>query len=329
MEIRNWKHWAVGGVAALAIMAGGSYTADNVSAAAPVPLAADAAGATDAGTLQFVGQGRGARMGGQMNDMNRLGRFGDFGARAEQGQTLLAEALGVTVEELETAQDQARSLAQDAAISQAVADGELTQEQADAIQELEGLWGDRGFGGPRVGGTRGLGVNGDVSPRMALDEHDAYLAEALGISVEELEAAKEAALQAGIDQAVADGTITEEQAGNLRTELALKDYVADELESVLDAAIAQAVADGVVTQEQADALLDEWQGLGRRGAKGSMRGSFGPGMSDGMRGQFPGGRWNDFDHSPRGMFRGGQGNNSATPDTQGNPNLALPDATSL
>jgi hypothetical protein len=37
MKMTNWKHWAVGSVAALTIMAGGLWTTDSVYAAEPVP----------------------------------------------------------------------------------------------------------------------------------------------------------------------------------------------------------------------------------------------------------------------------------------------------
>lgn len=311
----SWKHWAVGSIAALTIMAGGLSAADSVSAAGPEPATTETAGVE---TSQTIGYGRGNRTD------SRVGRFGEM---SDEGQSLLAEALGISVQELEAAQLEAQTLTHDAALAQAVADGEMTQAQADAIKELEGLWGDRGFGP--------LGSGARMAPRMALrgdrDEHDAYLAEALGIGVEQLQAAKDAAVQAGIAQAVSDGTITQEQADQLLTGLALKDYVADELDTVLESAIAQAVADGVVTQDQADQLQEEWSGFGARGMKGAFPGAMRDDMDGmrggGMQGDFPGGRWNDFDHGRRGQFPGGRWNGPTAPDAQSDDStLAGPDS---
>lgn len=77
----------------------------------------------------------------------------------------LAAALGVTVEEIEAAKEQLQAERQAAAIArvnQALADGTITQERADAlIERIEsgerpfGRHGDRGFGG--FGGPRGFG----------------------------------------------------------------------------------------------------------------------------------------------------------------------------
>ena len=78
MLMTSWKHWAVGSVAALTIMAGTMWTTDSVSAASPDPAAV---GATDVQTVRY---GR-----GQMD--HGFGRYGD---KAEMGQTFLAEALG-------------------------------------------------------------------------------------------------------------------------------------------------------------------------------------------------------------------------------------------
>jgi len=57
------------------------------------------------------------------------------------------------------------------------------------------------------------------------DEYDKYLAEALGISVEELQAARQKADEAMLDQSIADGEITEEQAAFIKARQALKPYL--------------------------------------------------------------------------------------------------------
>jgi len=178
------------------------------------------------------------------------------GAHHEQMQQAMAEALGLTVEELDTARDEGKSLleiaeaqgvdmanveeamraAGDQLIDQAVADGLLTQEQADTIRQR---WGDIGDRGP-------LGRLG-LFPFFGNDQAEAYrertqeaLANALGLSVEEPDAARDegkslleiaeaqgvdmadvqdalkTAGQERLDQAVADGTLTQEQADSIR-----------------------------------------------------------------------------------------------------------------
>ena len=201
------------------------------------------------------------------------------------GQTYLAGALGISVEELEAAQDAARTNASDEALAQAVADGKLTQAQADAIKELRDLRGNRIIG----------------RFHMGAGDHEAYLAEALGISVEELEAAKDAAIQAGIAQAVADGKITQEQADGMLTRLELKDYLVAEMDAAFETAIQKAVADGVITQEEADEILENDRGFFGRGIRGRFH--------DGMRGGFNG------DDMRRG-FPGMRGGGFGIPDTQ-------------
>lgn len=86
-----------------------------------------------------------------------------------QNDSYLADALGVTVDELTSAYSAARL----AAIDQAVADGLLTQEQADSL--------NNGTGRPD---GRGLGPIG-----QSKDEQDALVAEQLGITVDALQAA--------------------------------------------------------------------------------------------------------------------------------------------
>jgi hypothetical protein len=110
------------------------------------------------------------------------------------------------------------------------------------------------------------------------------LAEALGLSVEELQAARE------------DGTLRELIAGlDLdRTEMQ------ERMQAAHEAAIDRAVADGVITREEADALQaakgERGFGKGMRGHRGGMHG-FQRGMrgGEGMRdGAGMGGRFGGF-----------------------------------
>ena len=144
----------------------------------------------------------------------QFGSRGQFGPRGFQGgfgsnidrEALLADALGITVEELRAAHEQAHL----AAVQQAVDEGQITQAQADLM-----------------------------SARIKLEntiDKEALMAEALGISAEELQTARDegkslpelmneleldpatvrtamnTAYQDAVQQAVADGVITQEQA---------------------------------------------------------------------------------------------------------------------
>jgi ribosomal protein S20 len=210
---------------------------------------------------------------------------GGWGKGEIDYQALLAEALGITVEELQTANQAAR----DAAIAQALEQGLITQEQADNLT----VWGDRG--GFRFPSFKRApkDVNADVE---GIDEN-ALLAEALGITVEKLQTAREQANEAAIAQAIEKGIITQEQADQMQSRKDLMSYLdqntllakglgisveelqaareegktltdllADsgldavtlrtKIQEATEAAIAQAVKDGVITQEQADQMKD-------------------------------------------------------------------------
>jgi hypothetical protein len=142
---------------------------------------------------------------------------------------------------------------------------------------------------------RSFGARGDM-----MEQHQAYLAEALSITVEELQAAQEEAHAAMVAQAVEDGVITQEQADLMAARQAFRTYMADaEAQSAADA-LAAAVEAGAITQEQAD-LLTEQMSQGGRGMRGGM---FGGMLERGMRmfGDREGGMFNrgggrgDFHH---------------------------------
>ena len=230
-------------------------------------------------------------------------------------QQLLADALGITVEELQSACEAART----AALERAVAEGSITREQADEMA----VWGGPGHKGF---GFRGFG-RGPMGIAGSTIDEAALLAEALDVTVEELQAAREQANLAAIEQAVAEGIMTQEQADEMQAHRNLQAYldrdtllaealgmtveelqaahadgktlttlmgerdldaatVRENLAAARDEAIAQAVADGVITQEQADDLKDG-PGFGMVGPCGpGMRGKrHGPGD---FEGRFPG-----------------------------------------
>lgn len=131
-------------------------------------------------------------------------------------------------------------------------------------------------------------------------EYQTYLAEALGITVEELEAAQLKAQDAMIDQAVTDGLLTQEQADLMKARRAFMQFYADQTEQSVEDALNAAVEAGAITQEQADLLLEQQNQMGRRGMFGGMFNGgmlrdrmFGGdshhrGMMPGMDGQMPG-----------------------------------------
>jgi len=168
--------------------------------------------------------------------------FGRFSQGHEVYQGFLAEELGVSVEELQSAMETAR----DKAIDQAVAEGALTADQAEQMKAFAAL---RGY----------------------LDK-EALMAEALGLSVEELRAAHEDG--ATLPEIYADqGLEMETFQANLR--------------AAYEKAIDEAVSAGVITQEQADQFSAGWRAFGFRGGRGhrgGMGGSWGiphPGVASG------------------------------------------------
>ena len=184
----------------------------------------------------------------------------------------LANALGITVDELNAAYQKANQ----AALDQAVKAGLITQAQAD---EMSARGGGFHFGG-RGGGW--LGQN-DI-------DFDALLADALGISVDKLQAAYAQAFTARIDQAVTDGNLTQEQADLMKGEYALKTSknFQSAMQSAYEAAVNQAVSQGVITQAQADLILQNKNGMGFGGFGGPPGGGFGgPGRHGGWDGGAP------------------------------------------
>jgi hypothetical protein len=134
-----------------------------------------------------------------------FGRHGD----SDDWLTYLAEALGITVDELEDAQDRAYG----AWLGDAVEEGQLTQEQADELLAARAL--------------------------KAYVYKDAILAEALGMTVDELEASlatrslSDLMIERGIDA----------------------DTLQVNAQAAYEAAVQRAVADGVISQAQADEML--------------------------------------------------------------------------
>lgn len=226
------------------------------------------------------------------------GRHGLSGNSDEQ----LATALGITTDELDAAYLQAAN----AALDQAVAEDLLTQTQADTLRQRLEANGGNGF---HLSG-RGFHIFGSDTI-----DGEALLAEALGITTDELQAAYDEAEAAALAQAVTDGDLTQEQADLLTARRAFQEYWATQ-QPTYEESVQAALDAGAITQEQADLLLENQQSLGGRGfgMRGDFDGgmNFGPGM-DGGRGM-GGGRGMDGGHGMNGGHGMRGGNN--LPDTQ-------------
>ena len=186
----------------------------------------------------------------------------------------LAVALGITIEDLTAAEQNAFTSAVDAALKA----NYITTSQAETLKA-----GNANF--------RHLYRYLSETERAEFDQ-DAYLAQALGITVEKLKAGYNAMEQVRIDQLVADGVLTQEQADLQAAYQALRGsttFEANMKQAMTDAINAEVKA-GTLTQAQADLLianLDEMPmgfGMGMHG----MRGMEGFGDMGGHRG--PGGR---------------------------------------
>jgi len=218
-------------------------------------------GSTDTGTTGEIPPGPG--MGGE-----RFGK-GPGGYSDED----LATVLGISVDELTAAYQTAN----EAALGQAVEAGLITQAQADEMKSQDSAI---PFGMGRGGWLK----DSDI-------DFDALLADALGITVDELKAAYTQAFYAQIDQAVTDGTLTQEQADLMKGQTALyaDANFQSAIKSAYESAVAQAVAEGVITQSQADQILanSDTMGFGGMPGFGGPRG-FGGFEGDGGRGHHGG-----------------------------------------
>jgi hypothetical protein len=191
----------------------------------------------------------------------------DFGAKFREA---IAEALGITVEEYDTAVEEARNKVAD----EAAAEGWLTEEQAARIKERT----EQGFG-PRDMGRDHMGPRGGFMGRGG-DSIIGLIAEELGLSVQDLSAE----LQDG------------KSLGELASENGLDvEAITAKYLTQIEENLKQAVKDGKITQERADWMLKQaeemvpnmldntWEGRfpgdhpgGKR--PGGMRGF--PGQSD-------------------------------------------------
>ena len=193
-------------------------------------------------------------------------RMGFLGFKDEEIRTRLADTLGLTLEEFDEAIAEGATLASladangvsfeelrevmdelfDEALATAVLEEKITQEQADQIME-------------------GRAVKRAVSDAINREGLHAALAEALDLSVEEFEAAVESGER--ISTLAEAAGVTKEELGEI-------------FSSFRSDAIAQALAEGKITQDQADEMLERMEaGGGWHGGK--FGGHRGPGCEGG------------------------------------------------
>jgi hypothetical protein len=163
-------------------------------------------------------------------------------SRHELYQAALAAQLGISVDELQTAQDAARTQM----IDDAVASGRITEEQAERLRNAEPGELRRGFG---------------MRVRHAIGNAFQTAAEILGLTTEEV--------RAGLAEGKSlNGLAAEQGVSNLEAQLVAQ----------LTADIQAKVADGSITQQLADRMLEN---LAERVANlvdhegGKFRGRFG------------------------------------------------------
>jgi hypothetical protein len=193
------------------------------------------------------------------------GRGGDMGPGRDDTQRDqdLADALGITVDELTAA----RSKAEQAMLAEGVKQGLITQAQADEASQTNTT--GRPVGGRWLGYLQQKGL-----------DFQTFMADALGISVEDLQAAQVKAQNSAIDRAVEAGNLTQEQADLMkaRAALAADATFRTSLQTAYETAIKEAVSNGVITQAQADLILAQPQGgPGGPGGPGGFGPGFGPG----------------------------------------------------
>ncbi len=205
-------------------------------------------GTEETETSQAFRHGRGGRFGDALRSYLEAAIADAFGitveeleANKEAGVTLtdLAIEQGLTVAEFESKMEAART----AAIDAALAAGDITQEQADEMKA-------------RIaeGKTNGKGPKGD-SP---IHEYiQSALAEAFGVTVEELQALQ--------DEGLTLKDLAIEQ--NLTVEA-----FQEKMETARTTAIDNALADGVITKEQAEWLREHKPGSHPGGHPGGRPG---------------------------------------------------------
>lgn len=266
---KKWSRIMMGTLLVLVLAIGGTAVLAQSQDNPPITPPTDEGGAettTPALPNPFARDNRPARPNSGDGERGFPGHDGDTAGGEE-----LAAALGITVEELQAAQEAVKA----AALEQAVADGLITQEQADQMAQL----GDRAMRGGHFG---------------AFGDNEELLADELGITVEALQAAQEEVNAARLAQMVEDGVLTQEQADLMAARRAVQSHMDYEglsaaAQAAYETAVQAALDAGEITQAQADQLLSDAAavpGMGRFDGDFGGRGGHG-GRGHGGHG-FPG-----------------------------------------
>lgn len=280
MQKDSKKPWLLIGAALLLVLALGVSVVFAQTGDGDTPP--DDEGTTDEGTTTVPFGGWFGHHGSGMHDFGGFkfgGRFSELPEGLTPRDELLADALDITVEELQAAREEAHA----AWLAEMVDAGYMTQEQVDMMLAYQAF--------------------------MGSFDRESLVAEALGISVEELQGAK--------SEGKTLATLLEEQ------DLTPEDFSTG-LQAAYQKALDDAVQNGVLTQEQADQIAAG--GFGHHGFGGfEMFGEFGGGMrGHGGRGHHGGpgmfGESGMFDESGmfgRGMRGFGFGSQNSSAETTG------------
>ncbi len=223
---KKWLYLMLGGIGALVIVFGAGFISVQDVGASPL--------------LQGEGPGRPG------------GPSGDY---AEA----LAEAFGISVDELHAAQGSVR----DARLAEAVDNGMFTEEQAAQMAEHE---------------RNGIPIRG----RSMGSEFQTALAEELNISLDELERAQAQVRKDFIAMGAQSDVISAERVEWMDARYAVREYLKDAQQDAVESAIERALLDGAISSDQADLLRDRMEGgFPGRGALKRDPGLFGKPMPGG------------------------------------------------
>ena len=195
---KKWLYLMLGGIGALVIVFGAGFISVQHVGASPL--------------IQGEGPGRPGCPSGDFTEA-------------------LAEALGISVDELHTAQESVR----DARLAEAVESGMITEEQVAQIADHQ-----RG----------GYPIRG----RFLGEESMTALAEELGITLEELERAQVQVREDFIAQGVQEGVVSTDPVELMEARNAIREYLEDGLYNAMEDAIDRALSEGAISSVQAELL---------------------------------------------------------------------------
>jgi hypothetical protein len=197
----------------------------------------------------------------------------DFRGRV---RSAVADILGITVEEYDAAVDQAQTQV----VDEAVAEGQITEDQAEMMKQ-------RMEDGP-MPGKRGMGFGGrGFAPMGGPNDMISIAAEELALSVSDLR------------DAIQDGKSITDLAAEQGVDI---EVIEDAVLAGVSEKVAEAVGEGRITQEQGEQMLAQAEERITAQLEGTGPGPMPPGGRGGR-----GGMQGDFDGGRGGMKRGFRG----------------------